>query len=98
MLVVVVAVVGGLIAAEWYWFDYRAKKAEYELEGIGPMPEVSDLAGDGDVSAETFEPRDADILECHDPEVGTFYTNAASCEEADLEQPETRPPDPPEGP
>lgn len=94
MLIVVVAVVGGLIAAEWYWFDYRVRKAEYELEGVGPMPEVSDLSGDGRVSAETFEARDSEIIECHDPEVGTFYTDAESCEEADLEQRDTRPSDP----
>ena len=36
LLIVVVGVVSGLIAAEYYWFDYRVGKAEDELEGIGP--------------------------------------------------------------
>lgn len=52
------------------------------------LPEVRDLGGNGRVSAETFEPRDSGILKCLDPEVGTFYTDAESCEEAELERAE----------
>lgn len=38
-----------------------------------------------DVSAETPLARTWEIIECHDPEIGTFYTNATACEDADLE-------------
>ena len=37
------------------------------------------------VSAETPYARTDQIIECHDPKVGKFYTNAAGCEGADLE-------------
>jgi len=85
-LIVVVTLAAGIFAAEWYFFDYRPRVAEAELNAGTPgavLPETSVLSGDGDVSAETYDSRDSKIIECEDPEVGTFYTNANSCEEAD---------------
>ncbi len=72
LIIVVVLVIAAIIAAEWYFFDHIPRKAEYEREGVGPMPEVSNLSGDTST-----------IIECHDPEVGTYYTDARSCEEAE---------------
>ncbi len=37
-----------------------------------------------DVSAETSPGRTDTPIKCHDPEVGEFWTNAATCEAADL--------------
>lgn len=42
-------------------------------------------AVEGGVSAETSGARTRRIIECHDPKVGKFYTNAASCNGADLD-------------
>lgn len=89
ILIVVVTVAAAIFAAEWYFFDYRPRAAEAALNGGysgAPLPETSVLSGDGDVSAETYDSRDSEIIECEDPEVGKFYTNADSCEEADPPQ------------
>lgn len=71
LLVIVVAVVAAIFAAEWYFFDHLPRQAEYEAEGVGPMPEQSNLAGDT-----------SEIVECEDGKGGTFYTNRESCEKA----------------
>lgn len=36
-----------------------------------------------EVSAETSSAHTGRIIRCHDPEAGEFYTNAATCEDAD---------------
>jgi hypothetical protein len=72
VLIVAAVVVGGLFAAEWYFFDYRPRTMEAQMDGNAPQPEVSELSGDT-----------SRIIECEDPEVGTFYTDAKNCEEAE---------------
>lgn len=84
VLVLIVAAVAAILVAEWYYFDYRPRQAEAVLNAGtagAPLPEHSNLAGDPDVSAETSGGREGDIIECKTPELGTFYTNADSCEE-----------------
>ncbi len=85
VLIVVVVVVAALIAAEWYFFDYRPSTIEAQMDGTAPPPEVSELSGDT-----------SEIIECEDPEVGTFYTDADSCEEA--EPPKSNYAPPPDNP
>jgi hypothetical protein len=91
-LVVAVTVIAGIVAAEYYFFEYRPRAAEAALDGGNygaDLPEVSQLSGDAG--------SDSKIIECQDPEIGTFYTDAASCEEAEPPDPEitipTKPPD-----
>lgn len=75
-LVGVVVVVGALVAAEYYFFEHRPRAAESALENpdySAGLPETSNLGGDGDTR----------IIECEDPEIGRFYTDADSCEEAE---------------
>lgn len=74
-LVGVVTVIGAVVAAEYYFFDYRPRAAEASLDNpdySAGLPETSNLSGDGAVK----------IIECEDPEVGKFFTDAESCEEA----------------
>lgn len=51
-------------------------------------PQQTQSAGNmnsrSDISAETFGPRTNTPIKCHDPEIGEFWTNAATCEGADL--------------
>lgn len=83
ILIVVVVVAASLIAAEWYFFDYRPRLIEEGGHLGRPVPETSVLSGDGDVSAETFSGRGSEIIECEDPEIGTYYSNADNCDEAE---------------
>ena len=79
VLTVIALVAAGLVAAEWYFFDYRLRVAQAEMDGLAPdftVPEASNLSGDT-----------SQIIECEDSEGGKFYSNADSCEEA--EPPET---------
>ena len=83
----VMAVIAALFAAEWYFFDYLPRKAEYELEGIGPLPEESNLGGAAGDNAETFQDFDSGILVCTDPQRGTVYTDKKTCDDAWPEEP-----------
>ena len=47
-------------------------------------PKSSQPTGNANVSAETSGQRTNTPIKCHDPEIGEFWTNAASCAEADL--------------
>jgi len=76
VLVVVVLVIAAIFTAEWYFFDHLPRKAEYELEGAGPLPEASNLSGDT-----------SSIIECEDPEAGKYYTDAKNCDEAEAPVP-----------
>jgi hypothetical protein len=94
-ILVIVLVVGAGIFGALQYLDYKQRAAMAEVDGVyvpGNEPEHSDLTGDGRVSAETFDARDTNVIKCYDEKVGTFYTNADNCEEADLDQPDTRPP------
>jgi hypothetical protein len=51
-------------------------------EGVGSSNSQAGTADHTDVPAGTSE-RTATILRCHDPEIGEFFTNAATCEAAD---------------
>jgi hypothetical protein len=47
-------------------------------------PNESQPTGNAGVSAETSSRRTNTPIKCYDPEIGEFWTNAASCGEADL--------------
>jgi hypothetical protein len=47
-------------------------------------PSDSQPTGNASISAVTSSARTSTPIKCHDPEIGEFWTNAASCGEADL--------------
>jgi hypothetical protein len=51
-------------------------------EGVGSSNSQAGTADHTGVPAGTSE-RTATIIQCHDPEIGEFFTNAATCEAAD---------------
>ncbi|HKJ17114.1 MAG TPA: hypothetical protein VJ984_07190 [Xanthomonadales bacterium] len=83
-LVGVVVVIGALVAAEYYFFEHRPRAAEAALgnpDYSAGLPDTSNLAGD-----------DTRIIECEDPDVGKFYTDAENCEDAEPPDPNQPPP------
>jgi hypothetical protein len=81
-LLITAAVVGGA----WYLAQQEPKTPPSPEEAAWTTlePGAVDASSVPDVAAETSSARGDQILECHDPKVGKFYTNAASCAEADV--------------
>lgn len=66
-----------------------AMKRPTPIFGESPFPEQTSAprsasVGNSSVSAETSTNRTIAPIKCIDPEIGEFWTNAATCEGADL--------------
>ena len=73
------AITIGIVSATYYFTVVRqpAPKTSIEQPPVGGTPSASTPVQDD---------RSDQIIKCHDPKLGEFYTNATSCDKADLNQ------------
>lgn len=74
-LLITTLIVGGA-----YYLTFKNPAAE-ETSGMESLPKPATPVVKQPIPSRNTNP----ILKCHDPELGEFYTNASSCDEADLE-------------
>lgn len=85
-----VLVSAAVVAGIWYVANFQPATSVSTKEAMGtvlpphPQPEEEVPPPNGHVSAETPSGRTYQIIECHSPDIGRFWTNAASCDEAVL--------------
>jgi len=92
IIAVVSVIIAAAIAGSGYYLNAvytRAMPATKKETTWTTLKPHSDQATGGattvaDVPAETSQNGNSTIIKCTDPEVGEFWTNAATCEDADL--------------
>ena len=73
-----------LLTGTWYLATHSQRNAPEASAAPKKETTWTTLEPRDDVSAETSTHPGGRILECTDPDLGTFYTNAASCAQADV--------------
>ncbi len=84
---VALIVTAGVIGSAHLYHKHQVQTAEAAQQGPTD-PATNTAKPPADVGNYAYVPdstRTSRIIECHDPEIGTFYTNAAECAGADLE-------------
>ena len=82
-----VLIAAALIGGAYYMTEVREpalEPAKQPTTWQTLTPQSTQPIGNPGVSAETPAGRTNTPIKCHDPEVGEFWTNAATCEDADL--------------